>query len=134
MNTEPPLESGTSPLLMQKDCYGTDSQVAALNVITDQQRGYQLAYAHFLYSEVGDNPALEKKPDAPPQQLMIHFSMAVVTILGAALRHIDQAVQKNDLKYVQRGSVKGAIGERTVDRANSPVVASVTITFSKEVP
>jgi hypothetical protein len=131
MNTEPPLESTTKRLLAETDCYGTDSQVAALNVITDQRRGYQLAYAHFLYSELAANPALEEKPDAPPQQLMIYFSMAVVTVLGAALRQIDKAVQKNDLKYVQRGTLAGGKLEQYAS-PNSPVVASVIITFTKD--
>ncbi len=110
---------------------GTDSQVATLNVITDHQRSYQLAYAHFLYSELGANPALEQKPDAPPQQLAIHFSMAVVTVLGAALHPIDKAVQKNDLKYVQRGSLAAAKLERR-PVGSATVVASVVITFTED--
>lgn len=128
MNTNPPLESATNRLLADKDCYGTDSQVATLNVITDQRRGYQLAYAHFIHSELGANPALEQRPDAPPQQLVMHFSMAVVTVLGAALHLIDKAVQKNDLKYVQRGSLDARKLERFQNN-NAPVVASVTIAF-----
>ena len=50
MNTETPIASATNRLLPEKDCYGTDSQVATLNVITDHQRSYQLAYTHFTYS------------------------------------------------------------------------------------
>lgn len=35
MNTETPIASATNRLLPEKDCYGTDSQVATLNVITE---------------------------------------------------------------------------------------------------
>jgi len=131
MNTETPIASATNRLLPEKDCYGTDSQVATLNVITDHQRSYQLAYAHFLYSELGANPTLEQKPAAPPQQLVIHFSMAVVTVLGAALRPIDKAVQKNELKYVQRGSLDATKLERR-PAGSATVVASVVITFTED--
>jgi hypothetical protein len=30
-----------------------------------------LAYAHFIYAELAFNPALEQKPNAPPQRLEI---------------------------------------------------------------
>ena len=133
MNTETPIASATNRLLPEKDCYGTDSQVATPNVITDHQRSYQLAYVHFTYSELAANPALEQKPDAPPQRLVIHFSMAVVTVLGAALHPIDKAVQKNDLKYVQRGSLDAAKLERR-PAGSATVVVSVAITFTEDKP
>ena len=60
MNTETSLESVDNRLLVPKDCYATDSQVTTLNVLTDHQRSHQLAYAHFIHSELGDNPALNK--------------------------------------------------------------------------
>jgi hypothetical protein len=53
MNTETPIASATNRLLPEKDCYGTDSQVATLNVITDHQRSYQLAYAHLGHCRRG---------------------------------------------------------------------------------
>jgi hypothetical protein len=74
---------------------------------------------------------LEQKPDAPPQQLVIHFSMAVVTVFGAALYPIDKAVQKNELKYVQRGSLDAAKLERR-PVGSATVVASVVITFTED--
>ncbi len=46
MNTETPIASATNPLLPEKDCYGTDSQVATLNVITDHQRKVFLSRHH----------------------------------------------------------------------------------------
>jgi hypothetical protein len=54
--------------------------------------------------------------------------MAMVTVLGAALHPIDKAVQKNDLKYVQRGSLDAAKLERRLS-GSATVVPSVVITF-----
>lgn len=99
MNNELELESNSNRLLAGKDCYATDAQIATLNVITEHQHSHQLAYAHFIRSELGDNPTLEQKPGAPPQLLIIHFSIAVVTVLGAGLRPLDKALQKNELKF-----------------------------------
>jgi len=126
MNIETPAEFITNRQYTEKDCYGLDSQVATLNVITDHQRNHQLAYAHFIRSEFGDNPDVESKPAAAPQQLVLHFSMAVVTILGAGLRPLDRAIQKNELKYVQRGTFSASKAERP-----TTVVTSVTITFNE---
>ena len=131
MNTETPIASATNRLLPERVCYDTDSQVATLNVITDHERSYQLAYAHFLYSDLGVNPALEQKPESPPQELAIHFSMAVVTVLGAGLHPIEKAIQKNDLKYVQRGSLDATKLERRSARGVT-VVVSVVITFTED--
>ena len=133
MNTNPPIEPSANRLLSETDCYGLDSQVVALNVITDDRRGYQLAYAHFTHSELAANPELESRHDAPPQRLTIHFSMAVVTVVGAALRYLDKALQKAELKYVQRGTLD--VGKNKLGiPANPPVVVSVAITFTKENP
>jgi len=133
MNPETSLESIDDRLLVPKDCYGQDSQVTTLNVFTDHQRSYQLAYAHFIHSELGDNPALEQKPTAPPQQLLIHFSMAVVTILGAGLRPVEKSLQKSELEFVQRGTF---CANRVKQSSTKPttIVTSVTITFTKEMP
>ena len=127
MNTASEIESNSNRLMVAKDCFAIDPQVATLNVITDHQRSHQLAYAHFIRSELGDNPALEQKSDAPPQLLSIHFSIGVVTVLGAGLRVLDRALQKNELKLVQRGKC-------TNERATTPtttVITSVTITFNE---
>lgn len=127
MNTASELESNSNRQTVAKDCFAIDPQVATLNVITDHQRSHQLAYAHFVRSEFGDNSTLEQKPDAPPQVLSIHFSVGVVTVLGAGLRVLDRALQKHELKLVQRG-------KSTNERATTPittVIASVTIAFNE---
>ena len=132
MNTETPIESFNKRLITEKECYGTDAQVAALNVITNDRRSYQLAYSHFMYSELRANPELERKPDAPPQQMVIHFSMGVVTVLGAALHLIYTAVQKNDLKFIQRSAFGSSLSDR---HSSSPVVVtSVAIALSEGKP
>lgn len=131
MKNETSLESTGDRLLIHKDCYGVDSQVFALNVLTDHQRSHQLAYAHFIHSELGANPASEQKPDAPPQQLLIHFSMAVVTILGAGLHALEKHLQKSELQFVQRGTLCANRVERPTTKPTT-VVTSVTITFTKE--
>lgn len=59
--------------------------------------------------------------------------MAVVMVLGAALHPIDRAVQKNDLKYVQCGSLGAAKLERR-PAGSATVVASVIITFTEGKP
>ena len=133
MNTETSLESADNRLLVPKDCYATDSQVTTLNVLTDLQRSHQLAYAHFIHSELGANPALEQKPTAPPQQLLIHFSMAVVTILGAGLRPVEKSLQKSELEFVQRGTCCASRGERPPTKPTT-IVTSVTITFNEQKP
>lgn len=127
MNTASELESKSNRMIVSTDCYALDPQVATLNVITDHQRSHQLAYAHFIRSEFGDNPTLEQKPEAPPQVLSIHFSIGVVTVLGAGLRALDRALQKHELKLVQRGKVAAKEHSTTP----TTVVASVTITFNE---
>ena len=57
--------------------------------------------------------------------------MAVVTVLGAALHSIDKALQKNELKYVQRGSLDAVKLERRPP-GSATVVASVVITFTED--
>jgi len=127
MNTASELESNSNRLIADKNCYGTDAQVATLNVFTDHQRSHQLAYAHFIRSELGDNPALEQKPDASPQVLSIHFSVGVVTVVGAGLRVLDKALQKHELKFVQRGK---CTNERAT-ASTTTVITSVTIVFNE---
>ena len=57
--------------------------------------------------------------------------MAAVTVLGAALHPIEKAVQKNDLKYVQRGSLDAAKLEGR-PAGSATVVVSVVITFTED--
>ena len=94
---------------------------AGLRHIIESQPNYQII-AEAEDGEIALNLVLEQKPDVPPQQLAIHFSMAVVTVLGAALHPIEKAVQKNELKYVQRGSLDAAKLERRPVVAVAPPV------------
>ena len=60
------------------------------------------SYTQYLYSESSANPALEDKPDAPPQRLEIHFTVGTVAIVGCGLEPLARAVQKGELKSVWR--------------------------------
>lgn len=99
--------------------------MATLNVIADNEESFQLSYAQFLYSRLASNPALEKEPEAPPQRLMICFAVAEVVVLGSGLKTIDRAIQKHELKFVQRA-------DRHYANTLKTHVAAVTVTFTKE--
>ena len=123
MNTSPPIESPSSS--RDNPCFGTDPNVATLNVFVDDGESFQLPYAQFLYAKLGANPALEKEPNAPSQRLVICFAMAEVVVLGSGLKSIDRAIQKHDLKFIQRADRRFAATRKTH-------VASVAITFTRE--
>ena len=125
MNTSPPIESPSSS--RDNLCFGTDPNVATLNVFVDDGESFQLSYAQFLYAKLGANPALAKEPNAPPQRLLICFAMAEVVVLGSGLKSIDRAIQKHDLKFVQRADLRYAATLKTH-------VASVSITFTQDKP
>jgi hypothetical protein len=123
MNTNPSIESPSSS--RDNPCYSVDPTVATLNVIADDDESFQLPYAQFLYSRLAANPALEKEPNSPPQRLVICFAMAEVVVQGSGLRSIDRAIQKHELKFVQRADRRFATTLKTH-------VASVAMTFAKE--
>lgn len=125
MNTNPPTESPSNP--RDNPCYGTDATVATLNVITDDEESFQLPYAQFLYSRLAAEPALEKDLKAPPQRLLITFAVAEVVVMGSGLKSIDRAIQKHELRFVQRADRRYATTLKTH-------IASVAITFPKEQP
>ena len=129
MNTKlnPSAESPSNVTPGRNPCFGTDPQVAALNVLLDDEHSYLLPYGHFTHSEIVPNPALEKEPDAPPQKLLIRFAAAEVVVLGCGLKAIDRAIQKFELKFVK------AIDRRYAATLNAHV-AAVSITFTKETP
>jgi hypothetical protein len=106
-------------------CYETDAQAAALNVIADNETSYLLSYAHWLGTERHTNPVLERKPDAPPERMLIRFASAEVVLLGSGLAHIERIIQKCSLKYVRPMSQRFAAMEKTH-------IVSVTITFNRE--
>jgi hypothetical protein len=99
--------------------------VATLNVFSDDGCSYQLGYAHFQYSETTPNPALEQDADAPPEQLLISFAVAEITVLGTGLKSLERAIQKYELKFVKPA-------DRRYLAALKTHVAAVAITFTKE--
>lgn len=123
MSTNPLVESPSSS--RDNPCYSVDPTVATLNVLADIEESVQLPYAQFLYSRLAANPALEKDPNAPPQRLLICFAMAEVIVLGSGLRAIDRAIQKHELKVVQRADRRYAATLKTH-------VAAVCLAFTKD--
>jgi hypothetical protein len=86
---------------------------------------YVLPYAHFLYAERRPNPALEKEPDAPPEEMRLHFVSADVVICGSGLRMLERAIQKYELK-----SVKAA--DRRLAATLNTHVTGVTLTLTNQ--
>ena len=124
-NEPPPTESASNP--RDNPSYGTDSTVATLNVVADDGRSYQLPYAQFLYAEMISNPALETKPDAPPEKLLVCFAVAEVAVLGSGLKAVERAVQKYELRFVKAADRRDATAFKTH-------IAAVAIAFTKETP
>ena len=123
INENPPIPSASN---RQNPCFGTDSTIAALNVLADDQHSYLLPYAQFLRSRRTANPALEHEPQAPPERLLIHFAMADVLVLGSGLKALERGLQKFELKFVK------ATGRREAAAFHSHV-AAVSIAWTKEV-
>jgi hypothetical protein len=109
----------------ENPCFGTDSTVAALNVVADGEHSYLLPYAHFLYSERISNPALEKEPDAPPEKMLIRFARAQVIVLGSGLKTLERAIQKYELKFVKMAD------ERLASTLNTHI-AGLIVTLTRE--
>ena len=122
-NANPAAASASSS--RDNPCYGIDPTVATLNVFANDERSYQLPYAQFLYAEMIANPALEKKPDAPPEKLLICFATVEVTVLGSGLQSLERAIQKYELKFVKSADRRYAAALKTH-------IVSVTITFNRE--
>ena len=122
-NEPPPTESASNP--RDNPSYGTDSTVATLNVVADDGKSYQLPCAQFLYAEMISNPALETKPDASPEKLLLCFAVAEVAVLGSGLKTVERAIQKFELKYVKAADRRHATTFKTH-------VAAVAIAFTKE--
>ena len=55
-NTNPDAVSASST--RDNPCYGSDSNVASLNVFADDEHSYLLPYAQLLYAETIPNPAV----------------------------------------------------------------------------
>ena len=125
MNTNPNPDEASVSSPRDNPCYGSDPNVAALNVFADDEHGYFLPYAQLLYAEIIPNPALEKNADAPPEKLLICFAAAEVTVLGSSLQAIARKVQKCDLNFVK------AVDRRFAASLKTHVVA-VAVKFSKQ--
>jgi hypothetical protein len=122
-NENPPATSGSSP--RDNPCLGTDSTIAALDVVADDGISYLLPYAQFLFAERISNPALEKEPEAPPEKMLIRFALADVVVLGSGLKAIERGLQKCELKFVKAADRRHAAMLNTF-------VASVAITLTKK--
>jgi hypothetical protein len=125
MNTSTSPAAASESSSRDNPCYGTDPTAATLNVLTDDERSYQLPYAQFLYAEITPNPALEKDVDAPSEKLLICFAAAKVTVLGRGLTSLEKGLQRYELKFVKSAG-------RRYARFFNTHVAAVTISFTKE--
>jgi hypothetical protein len=122
-----PLNSQDNPSASsprENPCFGTDSSIAALNVVAE--KSYLLPYALFLFAERISNPALEKEPDAPPEKMLIHFARADVVVLGSGLKTLERAIQKYELKFIKSAD------ERLAATLNMHI-AVLTVTLTKEI-
>ncbi len=122
-NEPPPTESVFRP--DRNPCFGSDTQIAALNVFAGDGNSYLLPYAQFLSAERISNPALEQEPDAPPEKLLIRFASAHVVLLGSGLKQLEGKLQKYELKFVKSA-------DRRLAATLNPHIAAVTIAFTKE--
>ena len=71
------------------------------------------------------NAALETKPDAPPEKLLLHFAAANVAVLGSGLTRLEEKIQKYELKFVKSA-------DRRFTTTLNTHVAAVTINLLKE--
>jgi hypothetical protein len=122
-NEAPPTESAIRP--DHNPCFGSDTQIAALNVFAEDGNSYLLPYAQFLSAERFSNPALEQEPDAPPEKMLIRFASANVVLLGSGLKRLEGELQKYELKFVK------SAGRRLAAILNTHI-AAVTLTCTKE--
>ena len=125
MNTPENLPAESLSSSRRNPCYDDGIQLAALNVFADDGTSYLLPYAQFLHTERTPNPALEQKPDAPPEKLLIRFATTEVVVLGSGLNTIERMIQKYELKFVKAADRRFAATLKTH-------IAAVTITFNKE--
>ena len=125
MNTNPNPDEASVSSTRDNPCYGSDPNVASLNVYADDEHSYLLPYAQLLYAETIPNPALEKNADAPPEKLVICFAVAKVTLFGSGLQAVARKIQKCDLNFVKAIDRRFAVALKTH-------VAAVTITLTKE--
>ena len=122
-NDNPPTASASSQ--SDNPCLDTDTNTAALEVITDNGISYVLSYAQFLFAERMSNPALPTEPDAPPEKMVIHFAQAQVVLLGSGLKTLSRELKINRLSLVQSADRRLASSLKTH-------LAAVTLTLAQE--
>jgi hypothetical protein len=125
MSTSTNPDAASASSTRDNPCYGSDPNVASLNVYADDEHSYVLPYAQLLYAETIPNPALEKNADASPEKLVICFAVAEVTLLGSGLQSVARRIQKYDLNFVK------AIDRRFAATLKTHI-AVVTINFNKD--
>jgi hypothetical protein len=124
LNHDSPSISASSPRV--NPCFGTDPNIAALNVLADDGHSYLLPYAQFLYAQRDSNPALEEESDAPPEKLLIRFAVAQITVTGAGLSALEHAIQRQELKFVKAA-------DRRLAATLIAHVAAVSVSYNQEV-
>ena len=120
---QPPAISASSP--REHPCLGHDANAAAVAVLTDDGISYLLPYAQFLYAKRTANPALNKEPEAPPEQMSIHFACADVIVLGSGLNWLERRLQQYELSFVMPADSR--LGE-----VYDTLITAVTLTLTKE--
>ena len=119
----PPAISASSP--RDNPCLGHDAKAAAVAVLTDDGICYLLPYAQFLYAERTANPALEKKPEPPPEKMSIHFACAEVIVLGSGLKRLERWLQEYELSFIMPADSR-------LSAVYDTLITAVTLTFTKE--
>jgi hypothetical protein len=96
-----------------------------LEILADDGTSYLLPYAQFLSAQKMPNPALEKKPEAPPEEMRVRFACGEVVVLGSGLRSLARLIQTCELRYIQSadGRLASALGTH---------IAALTVTLNKE--
>ena len=122
-NDQPATVSVPSP--QDNPCLGHDANAAAVAVLTDDGICYLLPYAQFLYAKRTANPALDKEPEAPPEQMSIHFGCAEVIVLGSGLKRLERWLQGYELSFVMSADSRLAAVYDTL-------ITTVTLTLTKE--
>ncbi|HXI71404.1 MAG TPA: hypothetical protein VNN22_13695 [Verrucomicrobiae bacterium] len=125
MSTDTNPDAASASSTRDNPCYGSDPNVASLNVFADDEHSYLLPYAQLLYAETIPNPALERNADAPPEKLVICFAAAEVILLGSGLQAVARKIQKCDLNFVKAADRRYAALLKTH-------VAAVTVKFTRQ--
>ena len=123
-NENPPTASASD--IPKNPCFSTArANITSLVVFADDGHSYCLAYAQFLFADRTPNPALEKSPDALPEQMLIHFVQAEIVILGSGLKKLEDEIQQSALRFVKSA-------DRRLAATFNTHLAAVTLTLTKE--